>query len=106
MIQTVIWSVVVVLSIVNLSVIVLVLRRLKVIGEVQSEHSAQDQLRSLHEQVSRLEQEIRDEIRNTQTTISNTVVTNIGEFGNEFDGPPVEGMRSGPGGTRRITLPS
>ena len=93
MIQTVIWSVVVVLSIVNLSVIVLVLRRLKVIGEVQSEHSAQDQLRSLHEQVSRLEQEIRDEIRNTQTTISNTVVTNIGEFGNNLT-TQVEGMRT------------
>ena len=81
------------LSIVNLSVIVLVLRRLKVIGEVQSEHSAQDQLRSLHEQVSRLEQEIRDEIRNTQTTISNTVVTNIGEFGNNLT-TQVEGMRT------------
>ena len=93
MIQTVIWGVVVVLSIVNLSVIVLVLRRLKVIGEVQSEHSAQDQLRSLHEQVSRLEQEIRDEIRNTQTTISNTVVTNIGEFGNNLT-TQVEGMRT------------
>ena len=93
MIQTVIWGVMVVLSIVNLSVIVLVLRRLKVIGEVQSEHSAQDQLRSLHEQVSRLEQEIRDEIRNTQTTISNTVVTNIGEFGNNLT-TQVEGMRT------------
>ena len=93
MIQTVIWGVVVVLSIVNLSVIVLVLRRLKVIGEVQSEHSAQDQLRSLHEQVSRLEQEIRDEIRNTQTTISNTVVTNIGEFGNNLT-TQAEGMRT------------
>ena len=92
MIQTVIWGVVVVLSIVNLSVIVLVLRRLRVIGEVQSERSAQDQLRSLHEQVSRLEQEIRDEIRNTQTTISNTVVTNIGEFGNNLT-TQVEGMR-------------
>ena len=93
MIQTVIWGVVVVLSIVNLSVIVLVLRRLKVIGKVQSERSAQDQLRSLHEQVSRLEQEIRDEIRNTQTTISNTVVTNIGEFGNNLT-TQVEGMRT------------
>ena len=92
MIETVIWGVVV-LSIVNLIFIVLVLQRLKVIGEVQSDHSVQDQLRSFHEQVLRSEQEIKNEVRNTQTTISNTVVTNIGEFGNNLTAQ-VEGMRT------------
>lgn len=93
MIQTVISGVAVVLSIVNLGFIVLVLLRLKVIGEAQSERSAQDELRSLREEISRSEKEIRDEVRNTQATTITTLVTNIGEFSSTLT-TQVDGMRA------------
>ena len=93
MIQTVILGVVVVLLISNLSLIVLVLRRLKVFGHTEFDGAVQDQLNSLHENVSRSEQEIRNEVRNSQATISNTLVTVIGEFSNNLTAQ-IEGMRT------------
>ncbi|MDE0503526.1 MAG: DNA recombination protein RmuC [Candidatus Poribacteria bacterium] len=93
MIQTVILGVVALLSIASLGFIVLVLQRLKVIGEAQSEHSAQNELRSLREEISRSEKEIRDEVRNTQAATTTTLVTNIGEFSSTLT-TQVDGLRT------------
>ena len=91
MIQIVIW-IAVGLSAFNLVLLAIVLKRLAFIKKDTTEQIGQEEFRSLCDKVSRLEQEIRNEIRKTQETTTNTLVTNIGEFSNTLTAQ-VERMR-------------
>ena len=91
MIQIVIW-IAVGLSAFNLVLLAIVLKRLAFIKKDTTEQIGQDEFRSLCDEVSRLEREIRNEIRTTQETTTNTLVTNIGEFSNTLTAQ-VERMR-------------
>ena len=73
-------SVAVVLSLSNLVVLILIFKRFTSMETGGSESNRQDELDSLHEEVSRSEREIRSEIRSTQETTANTLVVNIGEL--------------------------
>lgn len=79
MIQIEIWSVVV-LSLVNLALLILMLKRFASIRENEIKGSEQGELRFLREEVSRSEREIRSEVRTSQEAITNTLVMNIGEL--------------------------
>ena len=92
MIQIVIW-VVVGLSVLNLVLLAIVLKRLAFIKNDSVEQVEQDEFRFLREEVSRLEREIRNEIRASQETTANTLVTNISEFSKTLTAQ-VEGMRT------------
>ena len=93
MIQIVVW-VVVGLSAFNLVLLVLVLKRLAFRMEKDdAEDAVPDELRSLCEEVSRAEREIRNEIRASQETTANTLVMNISEFSKTLTAQ-VEGMRT------------
>ena len=79
MIQIVIW-VVVSLSAFNLVLLIIVLKRLAFMEKDEAEHTGQDELRSLREEVSRAEREVKEEVRVSQRTTTDTLVRNIGEF--------------------------
>ncbi len=79
MIQIVIW-VVVGLSAFNLVLLIIVLKRLAFMEKDEAEHTGQDELRSLREEVSRAEREVKEEVRVSQRTTTDTLVRNIGEF--------------------------
>ena len=92
MIQIVIW-VVVGLSVLNLVLLAIVLKRLAFIKNDSVEQVGQDEFRFLREEVSRSEREIRNEIRASQGTTANTLVTNISEFSKTLTAQ-VERMRT------------
>ena len=92
MIQIVIWGVVG-LSLCNLALLVLVLKRLTFMEKDTAKQTGQDEFRSLREEVFRSEREIRNEIRTSQETTVNTLVMNIGEFSKTLTAQ-VEGMRT------------
>ena len=77
MIWNVIWSI---LLLGNLGLLVFVLNRLSLIARAQTQPDEQSQLSSLHEEVSKSEQEIRSEVRTTQESTTKTLVVNIGEL--------------------------
>ena len=79
MIQIVIW-IVVSLSAFNLVLLIIVLKRLAFMEKDEAEHTGQDELRSLREEVSRAEREVKEEVRVSQRTTTDTLVRNIGEF--------------------------
>ena len=79
MIQIGIWSVVT-LSLVNLTLLILMLKRFASIRENKVEDSEQGELRSLREEVSRSEREVRSEVRTSQQAITNTLVMSISEL--------------------------
>ena len=74
-----IW-VVVSLSAFNLGLLIIVLKRLAFMEKDEAEHTGQDELRSLREEVSRAEREVKEEVRVSQRTTTDTLVRNIGEF--------------------------
>lgn len=80
MVQTLIW-VAVSLSAVNLLLLFLMLMRLASMRKDNSKQTAQDELRSLREQLTRSDREIRNEIRASQETTANTLVKTVGELG-------------------------
>ena len=92
MIQTLIW-VAVGLSAVNLALLGLMLMRMASMQKDNRKQTAQDELRSLREEVSRSEREIRDEVRKGHDTTTKMLMGNIGEFGKVLT-TQVEGMRN------------
>ena len=80
MIQTFIW-VAVGLSAIILALLGLVLMRLASMHKDNRKQTAQDELRSLREDVVRSDREIRNEIRASQETTANTLVKTVGELG-------------------------
>ncbi len=69
------------LSLLNLVLIILALRRMTHIRKENGDQTIQDELRSLREDVTRSDREIRNEIRTSQVTTANTLVKTIGELG-------------------------
>ena len=92
MIQIGIWGAVV-LSLSNLVILILMLKRLASIETDKVESKGQDELHSLREEVSRSEQEVRSEVRTTQEATANTLVMNIGELSKTLTAQ-LEGMRN------------
>ena len=80
MIQIGIWCVGA-LSLLNLVLIILALKRMTDLRKEKGEHAVQDELRSLRDDVVRSDREIRNEIRASQVTTANTLVKTIGELG-------------------------
>ena len=70
----------VILSLVNLTLLVLVLKRFASIDKDDGESSDQDELRALRQEVSRSEQEVRSEVRTSQKTITDMLVTSVSEL--------------------------
>lgn len=70
----------VILSLVNLTLLVLVLKRFASIGKDAEGGSDQDELRALRQEVSRSEQEVRSEVRTSQKTITDMLVTSVSEL--------------------------
>ena len=70
----------VILSLVNLTLLVLVLKRFASIGKNAEGGSEQDELRTLRQEVSRSEQEVRSEVRTSQKTITDMLVTSVSEL--------------------------
>ena len=70
----------VVLSLVNLTLLVLVLKRFGSISKDEAAGSEQDELRALRQEVSRSEQEVRSEVRTSQKAITDTLLTSIAEL--------------------------
>ena len=70
----------VILSLVNLTLLVLVLKRFASIGKDAEGGSEQDELRALRQEVSRSEQEVRSEVRTSQKTITDMLVTSVSEL--------------------------
>ena len=70
----------VVLSLVNLTLLVLVLKRFASISKDEAVGSEQDELRALREEVSRSEKEVRSEVRTSQKTITDMLVTSVSEL--------------------------
>ena len=70
----------VILSLVNLTLLVLVLKRFASISKDNGESSDQDELRALRQEVSRSEQEVRSEVRTSQKTITDMLVTSVSEL--------------------------
>ena len=91
MTQIVIWIAVGLLSIANLVLLVRV--RSKLMKEDTAEHTWQAELSALREEVSRSEREIKDAVRASQDTTTNTLLTNIGEFSDRMTNQ-VERMRT------------
>ena len=69
------------LSLLNLVLIILALRRMTHIRKENGDQTIQDELRSLRDDVTRSDREIRNEIRTSQVTTANTLVKTIGELG-------------------------
>ena len=92
MIQIGIWGAVV-LSLSNLVMLILMLKRLASIETDKVESKGQDELHSLREEVSRSEREVRSEVRTTQEATVNTLVMNIGELSKTLTAQ-LEGMRN------------
>ena len=69
-----------VLSLVNLTLLVLVLKRFASISKDEAVGSEQDELRALREEVSRSEKEVRSEVRTSQKTITDMLVTSVSEL--------------------------
>ena len=80
MIQIGIWCVGA-LSLLNLVLIILALKRMTDLRKEKGEQAVQDELRSLRDDVARSDREIRNEIRASQVTTANTLVKTIGELG-------------------------
>ena len=70
----------VVLSLVNLTLLVLLLKRFASISKDEEGGSEQDELRALRQEVSRSEQEVRSEVRTSQKTITDMLVTSVSEL--------------------------
>ena len=70
----------VVLSLVNLTLLVLVLKRFASISNDEEGGSEQNELRALREEVSRSEQEVRSEVRTSQKTITDMLLTSVSEL--------------------------
>ncbi len=92
MIQIGMW-IAVVLSLSNLVVLILMLKRLTSIETGKVENGGQDELRFLREEVSRSEQEVRSEVRVTHEATANTLVMNIGELSKTLT-TQLEGVRT------------
>ena len=90
MIWNVIWGV---LLLCNLGLLFLVLKRLASIVKSQTERVGQDELDSLHKEVSKSEQEVRSEVRTTQESTTKTLVVNIGELSKTLTAQ-LEGVRT------------
>ena len=69
------------LSLLNLVLIILALKRMADSRKDKDDQTIQDELRSLRDDVSRSDREIRNEIRTSQVTTANTLVKTIGELG-------------------------
>ena len=69
------------LSVLNLVLIILALKRMTDLRKEKGDQTVQDELRSLREDVTRSDREIRNEIRASQVTTANTLVKTIGELG-------------------------
>ena len=80
MIQIGIWCVGA-LSLLNLVLIILALKRMTDLRKEKGEQAVQDELRSLRDDVARSDRELRNEIRASQVTTANTLVKTIGELG-------------------------
>ncbi len=80
MIQIGIWCVGA-LSLLNLVLIILTLKRMADSRKDKDDQTIQDELRSLRDDVTRSDREIRNEIRTSQVTTANTLVKTIGELG-------------------------
>ena len=80
MIQIGIWCVGA-LSLLNLVLIILALKRMTDLRKEKGNQTIQDELRSLRDDVTRSDREIRNEIRTSQVTTANTLVKTIGELG-------------------------
>ena len=70
----------VILSLVNLTLLILVLKRFASIGKDDEESSHQGELRDLRQEVSRSEQEVRSEVRTSQKAITDILLTSIAEL--------------------------
>ena len=70
----------IVLSLVNLVLLVLILKRFASISKDDREGSEQEELRALRQEVSRSEQEVRSEVRTSQKAITDTLLTSIAEL--------------------------
>ena len=93
MIQIVISIAIGLLSAINLVLLVQVLKRLTLMERDEAEDVVQNELRSLREEVSRPEREVKEEVRASQRTTTDTLVRNIEAFGNILT-TQVEGMRT------------
>ncbi len=69
------------LSVLNLVLIILALKRMTDLRKEKGDQTIQDELRSLRDDVARSDREIRNEIRTSQVTTANTLVKTIGELG-------------------------
>ena len=79
MIQIGIWSAVI-LSLVNLSLLVLVFKRFVSQKKDKGIDADPDELHALRQEMSRSEQEVRAEVRASQKTITDMLLTSIGEL--------------------------
>ena len=70
----------VVLSLVNLALLVLALKRFASISKDEEGGIEQDELRALRQEVSRSEQEVRSEVRTSQKAITDTLLTSVAEL--------------------------
>ena len=69
------------LSVLNLVLIILALKRVSDLRKEKGNQTIQDELRSLRDDVARSDREIRNEVRASQVTTANTLVKTIGELG-------------------------
>ena len=79
MIQIGIWSAVI-LSLVNLALLVLVFKRFTSLKKDEGADADPDELHTLRQEMSRSEQEVRAEVRSSQKTITDMLLTSIGEL--------------------------
>ena len=86
-------SVAVVLSLSNLVVLLLLLKRIASIERGSVKNNGQDELHFLREEVSRSEREVRSEVRGTQEATVSTLVVNIGELSKTLTAQ-LEGVRT------------
>ena len=70
----------VILSLVNLTLLVLVLKRFASISKDAEGGSEPDELRALRQEVSRSEQEVRSEVRTSQKAITDIFLTSVAEL--------------------------
>ena len=70
----------VVLSLVNLTLLILMLKRFASISKDEEGGSEQDELRALRQEVSRSEQEVRSEVRTSQKAITDMLLTSVSEL--------------------------
>lgn len=70
----------VVLSLINLILLVLVLKRFASISKDKEKGSNPEELHALRQEVSRSEQEVRSEVRTSQKTITDMLLTSVSEL--------------------------